>query len=278
MELRDARKTMQKKDFETHLQQLYEGTSASRDNCRKAVIAEMISSLYHNTSQVDKSIAYREEAGKYYKAANDRIRANFCVQNIGFIYEEQKKDLPTARRYILQALKEWEVLKDTMQQANLNKYLGYLDGKEGKYKSGRKFVNKAIKQYKAVGNENGIAVCYFDMGTIMFHIKKYDDAIRYYNNANIHWQQVNNIGRLFNVNNELLRIYVLRENISMAASVFNSNASLHNENIYWKDRLNFYEYACQLHQLSKDKNSFDTYLDKYNLVRDSLIRNDVNIN
>jgi tetratricopeptide (TPR) repeat protein len=260
-EIRDARKQLTPENYEMLLLHMRDSSIYS-EHCKQAIIKEAISNYYYDTD-VDMSIQYRDGAGQSYAAAGDRVRANFCMQNIGFAFEERKNDMVNARRYIDRALKEWEKLNDTTQQANLNKYIGLLEGKTGKYASGKEYVHKAIAQFKSVDNSSGVAVCYFDMGIIYFEETRFDSAIAYFNKANAYWKEIGNSDRIFGINNYLLRTYGKMQDNVNASKLIADNEAMLGEKTYWEDRLKFYKYAGSYQP---------AYEIKHQAMRDSLLK------
>jgi hypothetical protein len=218
----------------------------------------------------DKSITCCRISADEYDKAGDTVRANFCLQNIGFIYEERKNDIPNARKYIERALIGWKKLNDTTQQANLNKYLGYLEGKAGNYINGKRLVRKAISQFRSVNDENGVAVSYFDMARIFMAQHKPDSAISYLNKAHEHWGKVSNADRMFGVNNYLMSNYFLKKDTTRMAAVYKNNTALLSEKIHWQDKLKFYHYAWHYAELSTEPVLEKRYRARYDMLKDSL--------
>jgi tetratricopeptide (TPR) repeat protein len=269
-EMKDAHGRMEPDAYTVYLEKLDADAVAKNDNCSSAIINESLSTFYYERD-AQKSIGYREKAARLFAAAGDKINAIFCRQNIAFVYDEQLHDYPQALKQALAALNEWDWLGDTLQQANMYKYIGYLYGKLGNPTKGMENIAKAIELYKSKDFGSGLAVSYFDCATIQFEQKNYPIAVTMLQLAKKYWNTENNAGRIVGVNNFLLRIFILLEDYTQATDVYNDNLDLiDKEGVYWKDKLHFHQYAREYLRNTGEPASADKHAAEYKALKASL--------
>lgn len=229
---------------------------------------------YYYTRNPDKCIEHLKKAYTALVEIKDVNNAIFCLQNIAFTYEEKKNDLTNAELYTQQAIQERKGIKDTLQLANMYKYLGYLQGKAGKFTIAKESVRTGITLFVSKKYEQGVAVCYYDMGKVYEYEQKFDSSIFYFAKSRKIWEELGNQGkRIFNVNNALMHVYSLSGNTTEAGKIFTQNKTiLAKEFIYWSDKLDFYKYSAELFNKQQDKIQSAIYNAEYNNTKDSLVK------
>ncbi len=128
------------------------------------------------------------------------------IQNAGFYFDEHQCKYDSSKIKIEQALKIWVHINDTLNQANLIKYLAYLNGRLGNYAIGKSQIVQAIRLYRLKKDESGVAVSYFNLGRIYQFQNKIDSAIFFIEKASLFWKQQNNPARGFLKNLEVSAI------------------------------------------------------------------------
>lgn len=229
---------------------------------------------YYYTRNADKAIEHFKKAYTLLTEIKDVNNAIFCLQNIAFSYEEKKHDLVNAQFYAERAIEERKGIKDTLQLANMYKYLGYLQGKAGKYAEAKESIHTGIDLFNSKKYVQGMAVCYFDMGKVYGYQQQYDSAVYYFRLSIGIWKDLGNQqARLFNVNNSLLHLYNINARMAEAVQVFADNkAILKKEFIYWSDKLDFYKYSAEYFTAKQDRLLSDVFKSEYNKTKDSLVK------
>lgn len=229
---------------------------------------------YYYTRDPDKAIVHFNKAYQNMSAIGDVNNAIFCLQNIAFTYEEQKRDLANAEKYAQMAIDERKERKDTLQLANMLKYIGYIQGKAGKYAEAKENVKKGIELFSAKRYHQGVAVCYYDFGKVYEYESKLDSALYYFNESKKIWTDLKEQEkRIFNVNNALMHVYTLKDNLAEASKLYRENlAIMGKEYIYWNDKLNFYKSSAALLAKQKDTKQSESYNTQYMHTKDSLTK------
>jgi tetratricopeptide (TPR) repeat protein len=271
-QIKDAAKQMDGKDFLEYLLTLEEEGDQRRDYCVLAVVQERISTYYFNRD-ADKSIQYRNMAAENYLASKDKLRAVMARQNVAFIYDEQKKDYAKALGITEESIKSWTELNDTLQLANMQKYHGYLLGKTGRYEEAVKQVEKAIANFSAMRNKNGVAVSLYDMASIHFEQKKYIPAALSLQLSKSYWKADSNMARVVGINNFLLRIYLAAGDLENATKAYNDNLQyIDRRDVHWMDKLNFFQYGAEVLKKTAQPKEAENIMAEYKALKDSLIQ------
>lgn len=251
-----------------------------RGDAQSEAVANQKLGQYYYTRNPDKAIEHFLKAYPLMLQLGDYNNAIFCLQNIGFTYEEKKNDLANAEKYIALTITARKDRKDTLQLANMYKYLGYLQGKAGKYAEAKENVNMGIALFSSKHYHQGVAVCYYDMGKVYEYEKRADSALYYYQKSKDIWLELGNDNkRLFNVNNALMNVNILKGNLGTAAKLFSENEEImKKEFIYWSDKLNYYKYSADLFTKKNNRKQADQFGTQYLHTRDSLQRAGVWLN
>lgn len=146
----------------------------------------------------------------------DSIRLTFELQNKSFIFDENGGDIDSSIYYADLALSSWVTLRDTVNEANNRKYLGYLFGKKGHYEKGKSEIFKAISLFELKNNEPGVAVSYFDLSKVYGYEKRNDSALLYIDNALTYWQQKADTFRILTNNNQKLYLLLQAKNYCLS--------------------------------------------------------------
>lgn len=178
-----------------------------------------IGSSYYN---VNKSLSQTElrKAADCYLENGYTKDASYCFLNISTLYEEMGGKLDSA---IIFSNLSLAVNLDSMHQANINKYLGYLYGKQGNYPLSVLYFSNAIKLYQVLDFEPGLNVTYFDMAHVKFNQKDYVSSQSYLDKSIEFWKSKSNNSRIF-VNSILgVRIGIETKNQALAKEYIDRN-------------------------------------------------------
>ncbi len=234
---------------------------------------------YFYSRNADSCIAYNQLASRLFKNAGDEKRAAICLHSIGFAYDEGKQQPAYALQYIEQSVPIHRHLNDTLELANMHKYMGMLKGKLGRFAEAKQDVDLAIQYYAAKEYKPGIAVSHFDMAQVFAAENNTDSAIAYLSLAKQYWLVSNNAGRIFGLNNYFFETYFKAGMHTDAARVLQENeALLAKEKIYYNDRLQFYNNSIVLYSKVNNMDRKQSYTQQYNSLKDSLSRQRINVN
>ncbi len=112
------------------------------DSLQKEAIANYSESPEASV-ELFKQIATYTRSQKAYK------QAGTAHLNIAGLYEEQLQQIDSALIYSYASLQDWKQLNDTLQVANLKKYIGYLEGLNGNYNLGSQQIKEAILLFQS---------------------------------------------------------------------------------------------------------------------------------
>lgn len=187
---------------------------------------------------------------------NELVHCAFKIQNEAFLLDEMECKFDSARILTEKALEIWRYIDDTLNQANLLKYLGYLNGHLGKLDLAKSQIHEAIKFYKLKNAEYGVAVSLFNLSRVYEYQHNIDSALYYANRSKEFWTIQKDAGRLLSLNNHLLHLYSLSgssENYEIL--IEQNNRFVEAPDIYWQNELDFYFVTSELYE-------------KHNLIRE----------
>ena len=250
---------------------------ANNDITGQAAINEQLGQYYFKRD-ADKSIGYLKKAYTFYIKVDNKKRAALCLQNTSFAFEEQKNDIPEAIKCTKLAIQYQIELKDTLSQANMYKYMGFLEGKTHNFPSAKKNESIAIELFTRKKFMRGVAVCYRDLATVYEEEHKPDSCIANIILAENIWNGYHDTVRLFDANNILLRVYISSNKLTDAEIAFQKNESMINSDAMqymprtYSELLDYYKICQTYFDKKKDDKMVKKYLAKYNNLKDNLKR------
>lgn len=252
------------------LQYLNEAATLATNNKNHhdlGIIYQQMGSYYYSRKP-EKCIDYQLKAHDLLMMAGNKKMAAICYHSIGFTYEEQLKDYQNALVYIEKSLPLHQELKDTAELANMYKYMGYLKGKLGRYEDAGKDAAKALSTYNSIGDDDGVAVSWFDLATIYSSENKNDSAILYYNKAKTYWNE-NCAGRVFLINNKMIPLYI-QDRPESEVDLIKENEDLLKYKMHHTMRLPFYKLCIDHYTRNNDKQKAEEYTTLHKHLVDSL--------
>lgn len=149
------------------------------------------------------------EVADLYEKANNMKKVGLTNLNIANIYDEHLGNQKKALAYAKKAFAIWETLKDTLQMANLLKYVGLLEGRVGNLEKAKEAIDEAISLYKVQGFEQGLAVSRINLADVYFQEGGYLESERLFLMAKEYWNKKGDLGRVFT--NNLLGIAIYEQ-------------------------------------------------------------------
>ena len=144
----------------------------------------------------DSSLLLYQKLIDAYKPSGMRSKIALAYLNRSNIYDEVLADYELAKINADQSLDVWTEINDSLQMANLLKYIGYLESKLGNFESGKQLIEKAIEFYTLLQNDNGFAVSHFNMARLESARENYKLAEYHYLLSLNHWKNVGNQSRI----------------------------------------------------------------------------------
>ena len=117
-----------------------------------------------------------ESVSEFYKASGQKDRLALAYLNMANISHEIQSDYIKAEHYADSSLKTWKSHGDSLQMANLYKYLGYLNGLNDKFDIGRSNLQAALGIYARFGDNAGLAISWLNLSKLEFRDEKYELA------------------------------------------------------------------------------------------------------
>lgn len=178
-----------------------------------------IGGRYYNVNKPLSQAELRKAADCYLENGYTKD-ASYCFLNISTLYEEMGGKLDSA---IIFSNLSLAVNLDSMHQANIIKYLGYLHGQQGDYTLSEMYFNNAIKLYEVLDFEAGLNITYFNMARVKFSQKDYESSQSYLDKSIEFWKSKSNNSRIF-VNSILgVRIGIETKNQALAKEYIDRN-------------------------------------------------------
>jgi tetratricopeptide (TPR) repeat protein len=234
----------------------------------QALINKRLGTYYYPTD-ADKSIHHFRQAVSYYTLLGDKPNMAIGLQSLAFAYDEQKFNVADAIPYARQALDIWKELDDTLQAANMYKYVGLLQGKTSQGTLAKQNITKAIELYRAKHYENGVAVSWHNLAIVNQYQRRYDSAIAYIDMASRYWRGKDS-ARLFELNNLAIEIHLAVNNVSAAQAAYAENSAIFSDKYFWRDKLTFYSNGASVLSAAGDEKNAAIARKKYDTLYESL--------
>ncbi len=177
------------------------------------------------------------------------ISCIFKIQNSGFLLDEMECKYDSAKLKIDLAIRGWTYLKDTLNQANLLKYMGYLNGRLGDFEEAKIQIQKAIELYETQIFEEGIMVCKFNLARVFEYQGLMDSAFILSNKVRDFWENKQDKSRVFVTNTYLIHLANLaKKNINIDSFIKDNQTMLTHSDIYWQNELDFYYVTAEYYR------------------------------
>ena len=181
-------------------------------------------SLYN--SHPEQCIDLIQRAAEVYYAQNNKTQAAFCYQNAAFAYNEQLQHSDSAIYFIEKAIPIWEETHDTLNLANILKYLGWLKAEQHQFEVGKVHIKQAINLFEAAKFPSGRAVAWFDMAKLFELQGKPDSSIHYYHKNKAFFLAKQDTLRIYLANTAIIRNYIIVKAYEAIPPLYESNLLL----------------------------------------------------
>lgn len=243
----------------------------TNDTANRAAIQEKLA-FYYFSRDGRKSLEHYQQAIDWHTKAGNLKKAAICTQNMAFVYDEGLKENAKALEMARKAVHMWAMQNDTMQQANIYKYIGLIEGRLGQYKAAKEHIDKAILLFASQNYTQGVAVSYYDLGNVLLYEKDVPAAITQLLKSKELWMQHKDNTRVYIINTALLKGYAATGDHTNAKEMLRENQQIEEQiNIFWSNRLDFYKEA-ETFILGSDKKQAQIFRDKYQVLNDSLTK------
>lgn len=173
-----------------------------------------------------KAIPIFKNVADNYESIGNYKKAGITNLNIAGIYEEQVNKIDSALYFSKKSLQNFEELGDTMQIANLYKYVGLLKGKNGNFEEAKSNIGKAIELYTSQKFEQGIAVSEFNLASTFYAEQDYENSIKYFDKSKKYWLSQNGNGRVYSNNILGIKIYDSLKNTNQVNKLIEENRKI----------------------------------------------------
>ena len=150
----------------------------------------------YSTNKPDSSIQLYHRLIQIYQEEDLQPKIGIAYLNVANIYDEVLGNYSKAKINSDHSLQIWQKLNDSLQMANLYKYLGYLNGKLGDYEVGLQNIEQALSLYSELNYENGTAITYLNLAKLEADRGNYVEAEKHYHKSLNYWLKVNNQSRV----------------------------------------------------------------------------------
>jgi tetratricopeptide (TPR) repeat protein len=209
------------------------------------------------------SIRFFDSAQVYFKQLKKVKEQALCLQNMAFAYEEKQGNTDKSLEYALSAVPLWQSIDSEMDEANILKYIGFLYGKKAQYDSAFVNINAAIEKFGRLDNLQGVAVCYVDKARVFQQQGTLDSCVHYLSKAKKMWISFESPSRVFNINNDLLKVYIGYKATNNINAIIAENDALYladaKKNIYWRDVDAFLTACMEYYDKTNDKGRYGLF-------------------
>lgn len=144
-----------------------------------------IGNVLKEMSQFEQALQYYNEALNYFQQKNDQDSKGYatdCLNNIGIIYNNQKK-FDEAESFYEEALALGLDLGDSTKLMQTYINLGFTQTDKEEFSKARQSYQRALRIANAMGDQRRIALISGNLGDVFQSDNKSQDAINYYNSS-----------------------------------------------------------------------------------------------
>ena len=168
---------------------------------------------------------FKQVAVKYEKDENLK-KAGITNLNIANIYDERLEETDSAIIFSKKALTIWRTQNDTLQMANLYKYIGLLKGRLGETEEAKADIQQAIGMYEKAGFAQGVAVSEINLAEVHLNTQNYKESEALFIKSKAFWKGNGDLSRVFTNNILGIRIYTEMEAPEKAGELIKENQEI----------------------------------------------------
>ena len=173
----------------------------------------------------------------------------YQIQSKGFNLEQTLHDYAGALPHIDKALMLWKKTADTVNEANLRKYKGYLLGFLHRFQEAKQEITLALELYKAKNNSFGVAVSQFDFSRVYGIEGKTDSAFYFANSALDFWAPRKDTFRIITLHLQLINLCCLTKDLVRAEKIQQQTETMvATKPLSWVILLDFYYLSEQVYK------------------------------
>ena len=139
-----------------------------------------IGSYYNDIGQIDTALFLYEKAFHGFEEFDEKEGMAIAANNIGYIYNNFKVDIPKAIVYYKKSIEYLKELEADVLVANLLNNLAYVYDGQGEFKNALEMYFDALKLYEKSGNRIGIGQAYNNIGAVYQDLEDVELAKDYY--------------------------------------------------------------------------------------------------
>ncbi len=232
---------------------------------------------YYSKGEAEAAITNFMKAYELYQRGLNSKDMAICLHSIAFAYDELLHNDQQALQYVEKSIVVHRNDNDTLEMANMYKYMGMLKARMGNYATAKEDIRAAVSYFSLKNYEPGIAVSMYDMALVYINEKKADSALFYLEKAKMYWVERKNPGRIFGINNTFIELTHSINDTGKGSTLINENRQiLTSGNIYFRDKLKFYYLAAKYYGNNSMPGQPD-YKGLYNRLADSLTRQGIKV-
>lgn len=176
--------------------------------------------------QAGDAIPLFQQLAERYSAKENHLKAGITYLNIANIYDEHLTELDSAVLYANRSLDIWKDLNDSLQQANIYKYRGRLQGRLGNFLVAKSDIDMAMQLYKLLEYEEGLTVSKFNLADVLFQEGELAKSATLYEETIAFWRKKGNSQRVFTNNLFGIRLYRKMEEQTKVAQLITENQQI----------------------------------------------------
>ena len=210
------------------LSTLFSCTEGSKSNKGKTVAIESLerTALDSYNSNPIESVETFKKLVVEYRGLGRSDKSAIANLNIAGIYDEKLNDYPKALSFAKASLNDWKELNDSMQIANLYKYVGLLESYNDNFDVAIDDIQKAIRLYEDLNFEEGVAVSHINMAKVLHQKGDNTSALQHYKDSKGFWRTSGNNERVFDNNLVGIEIYTSMNLLTERSNLIKENDAI----------------------------------------------------
>ena len=232
-----------------------------RDEMAKIALSIELGEAYYRLGMYEDSRAVYEEASGYTKKMDNELLAAKCKMGLGYAYTKLGRNLDKAKELMLASCDVYKKNNMSADAAEALKCLGNLELGKNSDKA-RELYLKALALYKDCDDDHGQGNCNFSLGLVCKDEGKYDDALKYLNDAIYFYSRSgsptgNGIAQMV-----MGQTYTLMKKFSEAKAALDQAAKLLERSQSWDRLAETEESFGELYAAQDDNNKANEYYRK----------------
>lgn len=256
-------------ESENSLKQAIRLLSGTKDLGSLADAKSNLGTLYHEAGKFAEAIRYFKEVNEIDMKVGDPVKQSGSLNSLGRMYVDWGK-FDIGRKYYFQSINILDTTKHADMLAIRYNNVGMAYQLENQHREAIRWIEKARAIEEKTGNTGKLAIRLFNLGNSWLALKNYDQAEKFFLQANEKFAKENKVKEMSKTAAALGDLYFLQGKLSKAYPKYREAEKLAETGGFLPEKSTIYS---KLYQYFKEKGDFENalkYLDLHVTAKDSI--------